>query len=183
MAENLSRQDVQQMIDEALQRSFALPTKKYGDTPTDANQLTPQKYVSSVVSSVATTAASALSLAQKRNVLYRVLAPTTANSLASVVGGDLVMPFAGSITGIGATVDTAGTGSVATYNVFNNATSILSTLITIDSTEKSSRTAATPTVIAFPNVQTGDTLTFQVDHVQSVAALGLTFFLDVNRPQ
>lgn len=36
---------VQQMIDTALSKAMDFPTKKRGDTPTDAYQLTPQKYV------------------------------------------------------------------------------------------------------------------------------------------
>lgn len=36
---------VQQMIDKALTKAMDFPTKKKGDTPTDAYQLTPQKYV------------------------------------------------------------------------------------------------------------------------------------------
>lgn len=45
-------------IDSEIKRVIMLGTKKYGDTPTDANQLTPKRYVSSVVSSAISAAAS-----------------------------------------------------------------------------------------------------------------------------
>ena len=41
---------VQQMIEQALKEAKAFSTEKYGDTPTDDLQLTPKKYVSSVIS-------------------------------------------------------------------------------------------------------------------------------------
>lgn len=49
MEQNFSRDDVQKMIDDSLKKALAFQTKKYGDTPTDALQLTPKKYVTSVV--------------------------------------------------------------------------------------------------------------------------------------
>lgn len=39
------------MIDTSIEKAMAFATKKYGDTPTDALQLVPKKYVSSVVGS------------------------------------------------------------------------------------------------------------------------------------
>lgn len=112
-----------------------------------------------------------------RYILYRVLAPTTTEATGTTVGGDLVMPFTGTLTSVGATVDTAGTTGTTQLDINKNTTTILSTKITIDSTEKTSRTAATPSVISVPTFVTGDIFTFDVDTVQTTPALGLTFFL------
>jgi hypothetical protein len=43
--ESNDRQEVQKMIDEAMKKVASFQTRKLGDTPTDAYQLTPQKYV------------------------------------------------------------------------------------------------------------------------------------------
>lgn len=47
-------QQVQKMIDESIQKALSFAAKKYGDTPTDALQLVPKKYVSSVVAGITT---------------------------------------------------------------------------------------------------------------------------------
>lgn len=112
-----------------------------------------------------------------RYILYRVLAPTSTDAVGTTVGGDLVMPFTGTLTSVGATVDTAGTTGTTQFDINKNTTTILSTKITIDSTEKTSRTAATPPVISVSTFTTGDILTFDIDTVQTTPALGLTFFL------
>ncbi len=117
--------------------------------------------------------------ANYKYILYRALPPTTANSVANGVGGDLVMPFSGSVYQVGATVDTAGVTNLETIDINNNGSTILSTKITIDSGEKTSRTAATPSKILLPNFKTGDIFTFDVDGVQTTAALGLTIFIVV----
>ncbi len=116
-----------------------------------------------------------------RYYLYRIVAPTTDTTVANVVGGDFVMPFAGFLTDIGATVDTAGTTNTTDIDVNKNGSTIFSTKITIDSTEKTSRTAAARYVFLNQNAiqfQTGDILTFDVDAVSTTAAKGLTIFIN-----
>ena len=49
----MDKESVQKMIDEALQAAAAFPTRKYGDTPSDANQLTPKKWVDDITSVLA----------------------------------------------------------------------------------------------------------------------------------
>ena len=116
-----------------------------------------------------------------RFILYRILDPTTNTTVTSSLGGDFVMPFSGIVTSVGATVDTAGTTGVTTVDVKNNATSILSVKITIDSTEKTSRTATTDPVIngTKQNFSVGDVFTFDVTTISTTAAKGLTVYVDV----
>lgn len=45
MLDENDKKRIQQMLDEAIRKYAAISTRKLGDTPTDANQLTPQKYV------------------------------------------------------------------------------------------------------------------------------------------
>lgn len=116
-----------------------------------------------------------------RYVIFRIVEAQTDTTIDTVVGGDFVIPFGGYITNVGATVDTAGTTNTTTIDVNKNASTILSTKITIDSTEKTSRTAAIPVVIN-PTLLTfieGDIFTFDVDAVNATPAKGLTIFMNV----
>lgn len=118
-----------------------------------------------------------------RFVLYRVVPPTTDTTVVNVVGGDFVMPFAGFVSKVGATVDTPGTTGTTTIDVNKNAITILKTKITVDSTEKTSRTAATPSIVdaTVRTFEVGDIFTFDVDAISSTPAKGLTIFIDVTQ--
>lgn len=116
-----------------------------------------------------------------RFVLFRVVDALSSTAVANVVGGDFVIPFDGYVVSVGATVDTAGTTNVTTVDINKNGTTIMRTKITIDSTEKTSRTAVTPSIVN-PTVQqfsTGDIFTFDVDAISSTPAKGLTIFMNV----
>lgn len=72
------------------------------------------------------------------------------------------------LTRVGARLGTVqASGTVATFDIKANGTSILSTKITVDNGEKSSRTAATQPVISAPSLNAGDLLTFPIDAVGS----------------
>ncbi len=116
-----------------------------------------------------------------RFILYRILDKTGDTSVTSSVGGDFVMPFDGYITDVGVTVDTAGVTNVTTIDVKNNTVSIMSTKVTIDSTEKTSRTAVTPSLIngLYKTFITGDIFTFDITTVSTTPAKGMTIFINV----
>lgn len=90
------------------------------------------------------------------------------------------------ITGVGAYVYTAGTTNTTDIQIRNvtDAVDVLSTKITIDSTEKSSRTAATPAVIdtTKDDIVTGDLLAFDVDAISTTPAAGLTVWFRAELP-
>lgn len=116
-----------------------------------------------------------------RFVICRIVEATTNTAVANVVGGDFTMPFIGNVVSVGATVDTAGTTNTTTIDVNKNGTSIMKTKITIDSGEKTSRTAATPSIInsTLQTFDVGDIFTFDVDAISTTAAKGLTIFMNV----
>ena len=116
-----------------------------------------------------------------RFVVCRIVEATTNTAVANVVGGDFTMPFVGHVVSVGATVDTAGTTNTTTIDVNKNGTSIMKTKITIDSSEKTSRTAATLPIVepTYQNFNVGDIFTFDVDAISSTAAKGLTIFMNV----
>lgn len=71
------------------------------------------------------------------------------------------------------------TGLVLTVDVNRNGVSILSTKLTFDNAEKTTRTAATPAVYAAGGntLSAGDEITIDVDQIGTSAAKGLTVYL------
>lgn len=78
-------------------------------------------------------------------------------------------PRAMTITKIKASLTTAGSTSSA-FDVKKNGTSVFSTTLTIDATEKTSETAATPAVLSTTAVAADDELTFDIGTAGTGAA-------------
>lgn len=92
------------------------------------------------------------------------------------------MPFAFTLlsgaAGVRASVTTAPTGSVITVDINESGTTILSTKLTIDATEKTSTTAATPAVISDTSLADDAEITIDFDTVGStIAGAGLKVWL------
>ena len=88
------------------------------------------------------------------------------------------MPFGFTLTGVRASVTTAPTGSVLTVDINEGGASILSTKLTIDASEKTSTTAATPSVISDTALADDAEITIDIDTVGStVAGAGLKVYL------
>lgn len=88
------------------------------------------------------------------------------------------MPHIFMLTGVRASLNTAqASGSIFTVDVNAAGTSILSTKVTIDNTEKTSVTAATPSVIV-PGIIPDDTeITVDIDQIGNGTAAGLKITL------
>lgn len=92
------------------------------------------------------------------------------------------MPYAFELSDIRASVTTAPTGSVLTVDVNETGSTILSTKITIDATEKTSTTAATPPVISDSTLADDAEITIDIDGIGStIAGAGLKVYLIGNR--
>jgi hypothetical protein len=88
------------------------------------------------------------------------------------------MPYDFTLSSVRASLTTAQTsGSIFTVDVFENGVSILSTLITIDNTEKTSVTAATQPVISTSALTNDDEITINVTQIGSGEATGLKVYL------
>jgi len=88
------------------------------------------------------------------------------------------MPYAMTLTDVRANVNTAPTGAAITVDINETAASILSTKITIDATEKTSVTAATPPVISDSSLADDAEITIDIDVVGStIAGAGLKIWL------
>ncbi len=84
------------------------------------------------------------------------------------------MPYAFTLTGVRASLTTAqASGSVFTVDINEGGTSILSTKLTIDNTEKTSTTAATAAVISDAALADDAEITVDIDQVGDGTAKGL----------
>jgi len=90
----------------------------------------------------------------------------------------LRIPYAFTVTAVRASLTTAQTsGSIFTVDINESGTSILSTKLTIDNTEKTSTTAATPAVISDTSLADDAEITFDIDQVGDGTAIGLKVVL------
>lgn len=88
------------------------------------------------------------------------------------------MPYAFTLTAVRASVTTAPTGAVLTVDINEGGATILSTKLTIDATEKTSTTAATPPVISDSSLADDAEITIDIDTVGStIAGTGLKVWL------
>jgi hypothetical protein len=88
------------------------------------------------------------------------------------------MPRAVTLTAVRASLTTAqASGSIFTVDINENGTSILSTKLTIDNTEKTSFTAATPPVISDTSLADDSEITIDIDQIGNGTAKGLKVML------
>ena len=86
------------------------------------------------------------------------------------------MPFALTLTDIRASLTTASTSGLPTFDINEGGTSILSTKITIDENEKTSETAATAAVISDTALADDAEMTIDID-VAGTGAAGAKIYL------
>ena len=88
------------------------------------------------------------------------------------------MPFKMTLTGVRASLTTAQTsGSIFTVDINLNGNSVLSTKLTIDNTENTSVTAATPAVISTSSIPDDAEITIDIDQIGNGTAKGLKITL------
>jgi hypothetical protein len=84
------------------------------------------------------------------------------------------MPYAMTVTAVRASLSTAqASGSIFTVDINEGGTTILSTKLTIDNTEKTSTTAATPAVISDSALADDAEITIDIDQIGDGTAAGL----------
>ena len=82
------------------------------------------------------------------------------------------------VTDVRASLTTAQTsGSIFTVDINESGTSIISTKLTIDNTEKTSTTAATPPVISDSSLADDAEITIDIDQIGDGTAKGLKVYL------
>ena len=84
------------------------------------------------------------------------------------------MPYAFTLTSVRASLTTAqASGSIFTVDINDSGTTILSTKLTIDNTEKTSTTAATSAVISDTSLADDAEITIDIDQIGDGTAKGL----------
>jgi hypothetical protein len=84
------------------------------------------------------------------------------------------MPYAMTLTAVRASLSTAqASGSIFTVDINEGGTTILSTKLTIDNTEKTSTTAATAAVISDSSLSDDAEITIDIDQIGNGSAKGL----------
>jgi hypothetical protein len=84
------------------------------------------------------------------------------------------MPYAMTVTSVRASLSTAqASGSIFTVDINEGGTTILSTKLTIDNTEKTSTTAATPAVVSDSALADDAEITIDIDQIGNGTAKGL----------
>ncbi len=88
------------------------------------------------------------------------------------------MPYALTLTGVRASLATAqSSGNILTIDINESGTTILSTKLTIDNTETTSTTAATPAVISDTALAADAQITIDIDQIGNGTAAGLKVYL------
>ena len=88
------------------------------------------------------------------------------------------MPYAFTLTDVRASLATAPTDADFVVDITEGGTTILSTLLTIDATDKASTTSAAPVVISDPDLADDAEIVINVDQIGStVAGAGLKVYL------
>jgi len=84
------------------------------------------------------------------------------------------MPHAMTLTAVRASLSTAqASGNIFTVDINEGGSSVLSTKLTIDNTEKTSTTAATPAVISDSALSDDSEITIDIDQIGNGTAKGL----------
>jgi len=126
------------------------------------------------------TAASTYGTIAQAKTEYLVLAASD-ESTALTVGTSKItfrMPYAMTLTGVRCSLTTAqASGSIFTVDINENGTTILSTKLTIDNTEKTSTTAATAPVISDTSLADDAEITIDIDQIGDGTAKGLKITL------
>lgn len=135
---------------------------------------------SSSASSAAASAAAAqiqFDVAKVQSIVVACSDETTALT-AGIAKVTFRMPYAFTLTAARASLTTAqASGSIFTVDINDSGTSILSTKLTIDNTEKTSTTAATAAVISDASLADDAEITIDIDQIGDGTAKGLKVVL------
>ena len=136
--------------------------------------------VKALLSAVKTWVINGLATTAQAKAEYLVLAASD-ESTALTTGTTKVtfrMPYAMTLTGVRCSLTTAqASGSILTVDINDSGTSILSTKLTIDNTEKTSTTATTAAVISDTALDDDAEITIDIDQVGDGTAKGLKITL------
>lgn len=161
------------------QSGMANPMSAAGDLITGGASGTPQRLPSAANGKVLKLVAGSPAWADEAggSITQSIIIACSDESSALTTGTGKVtfrMPFGFTLSGIRGSLTTAQiSGSLLTVNVKENGTTILSTKLTFDNTEKTTTTAATAPVISDANLADDSEITIDIDQVGDGTAKGL----------
>ncbi len=126
------------------------------------------------------TAASTYGTIAQAKAEYLVCAASDESTALTTGAGKVTfrMPYAFTVSAVRASLSTAqASGSIFTVDINDSGTTILSTKLTIDNTEKTSTTAATAAVISDTALSDDAEITIDIDQVGDGTAKGLKITL------
>lgn len=114
--------------------------------------------------------------------IIKVIGLAASDETTAITGGTAKltfrMPYAMTVTEVRASLNTAQTsGSVVTIDINENGTSILSTKLTIDNTEKTSTTATTAAVVSDTSLADDAEITIDIPQIGDGTGEGLKVWL------
>lgn len=86
------------------------------------------------------------------------------------------VPYGATVTGVRASLQTASSSGIPTFDINKNGTTILSTKLTIDASEKTSSTAAVSPVISVAGLDDDSEITIDID-VAGTGAIGAIIYI------
>lgn len=122
-----------------------------------------------------------IAIAKTSAMLNNIIVACSDETTALTAGTGKVtfrMPYAFTVTAVRGSLTTAQTsGSIFTVDINEGGTTILSTKLTIDNTEKTSTTAVTPPVISDSSLADDALMTVDIDQIGDGTAKGLKITL------
>ncbi len=123
-------------------------------------------------------------LTASSNKTYETIGIALSDETTAITTGTnnatLSLPYAFTVTGVYATLNTASSSGAVTVDINEAGTSILSTKLTIDASEKTSATAATAAVISDASIAANAEIGFDIDGA-GTGAKGLKVFITGHR--
>lgn len=157
---------------------MANPMTTAGDIITAAASGAPQRLAAGSAHQVLRMVAGAPAWANGLTAIPIACSDETTALAAGTAKVTFRMPFAMTVTAVRASLTTAQTsGAIFTVDINEGGTSILSTKLTIDNTEKSSATAATAAVISDASLADDAEITIDIDQIGDGTAKGLKVYL------
>ena len=151
------------------------PTAPTAAAETDNNEIATTAFVHDITDPIALSLTAAQTKAE-----YLVLAASDESTALTTGTGKVTfrMPYAMTLSAVRCSLTTAQTsGSIFTVDINDSGTTILSTKLTIDNTEKTSTTAATAPVISDTALADDAEITIDIDQIGDGTAKGLKITL------
>lgn len=152
-----------------LSGTYPNPTVK-NDVALGGNPTTTTQTSGNSTTRIATTAFVADAVAKQSEVLIIAIGDETTAITTGTAKVTFRMPFAMTVTAVRASLTTASSSGTPTFDINEAGATILSTKLTVDASEKTSTTAATPAVISDASLADDAEMTIDVDTAGTGAA-------------